>query len=238
MTRAYKQEDGVIYHARDMAVVRARIEERRRHSRLGDAVARNPRQRASRPLCAPRARRRVSRAAPCLRSRRLTCAAPRPRGGHGFRPRLVAALTETLARGEQALLFLNRRGYAPLDALPRLRPPLPMPELHRLARRASLPQARSSAIIAAMSNAGRTLPGLRRRRIADGRLRPRHRAAGGRSRRALARRAHLMLSSDLPGGAERLRASSMPSRAATAISSSARSSSRRGIISRCSRSSA
>ena len=42
---AYKQEDGVIYHARDMAVVRARLEERAGRARLGDAVARDARQR-------------------------------------------------------------------------------------------------------------------------------------------------------------------------------------------------
>jgi primosomal protein N' (replication factor Y) len=37
-----------------------------------------------------------------------------PQRGQWLSPPLVAAVTETLARGEQALLFLNRRGYAPL----------------------------------------------------------------------------------------------------------------------------
>ena len=50
----YKQEDGVHYHARDMAVVRAH----RRYSDralLGDALGRDRRQRAARPLPAARA---------------------------------------------------------------------------------------------------------------------------------------------------------------------------------------
>ncbi len=37
-----------------------------------------------------------------------------PERGRFLAPPLIEAVTETLARGEQAMLFLNRRGYAPL----------------------------------------------------------------------------------------------------------------------------
>ena len=37
-----------------------------------------------------------------------------PEPGKWLSPRLVAAMTETMAKGQQSLLFLNRRGYAPL----------------------------------------------------------------------------------------------------------------------------
>src|SRR5690606_1797765 len=37
-----------------------------------------------------------------------------PDKGRWLAPRLVAAISETLAKGQQSLLFLNRRGYAPL----------------------------------------------------------------------------------------------------------------------------
>jgi primosomal protein N' (replication factor Y) len=37
-----------------------------------------------------------------------------PARGHFLAPPLVGAIRETLARNEQAMLFLNRRGYAPL----------------------------------------------------------------------------------------------------------------------------
>jgi primosomal protein N' (replication factor Y) len=37
-----------------------------------------------------------------------------PDRGRFLSPRLTAAISATLARGEQAMLFLNRRGYAPL----------------------------------------------------------------------------------------------------------------------------
>jgi primosomal protein N' (replication factor Y) len=37
-----------------------------------------------------------------------------PERGHFLSPPLIAAIEATLARGEQAMLFLNRRGYAPL----------------------------------------------------------------------------------------------------------------------------
>ena len=46
-----------------------------------------------------------------------------PERDHWLSPPLVRAMVETLGRGEQTLLFLNRRGYAPLVLnVPRLRP--------------------------------------------------------------------------------------------------------------------
>ena len=46
-----------------------------------------------------------------------------PERGQFLAPPLIAAVHETLARGEQAMLFLNRRGYAPLTLCRALRPP-------------------------------------------------------------------------------------------------------------------
>ena len=110
---AYKQEDGVNYHARDMAVVRGRIEacavvlasatpsiESRVNAQQGRyAHLRLEARFGGRTL--PRI------AAIDLRKE----AAPR---GKWISPRLCEAVRETLANKEQALLFLNRRGYAPL----------------------------------------------------------------------------------------------------------------------------
>jgi primosomal protein N' (replication factor Y) len=110
---SFKQEEGFIYHARDLAVARAKIE--------GAAVV-------------------LASATPSLESvwnaqggryhwLRLTTRhgvarlpdielidmreAP-PERGRWLSPRLVEEMAQTLARGEQSLLFLNRRGYAPL----------------------------------------------------------------------------------------------------------------------------
>jgi len=110
---SFKQEEGFIYHARDLAVARGKIE--------GAAVV-------------------LASATPSLESLRnaetgryhwlkLTArhGAARlpeiglvdlretpPEAGRWLSPPLVAAMGETLGRGEQVLLFLNRRGYAPL----------------------------------------------------------------------------------------------------------------------------
>lgn len=110
---AYKQEDRVFYNARDMAVVRSQTEEcpvllcsatpsiesrvnaqlgRYHHvkleNRFGDAVL------------------------PKLAT--IDMRSNAPRSGKFLSPRLLEAVGETIERGEQALLFLNRRGYAPL----------------------------------------------------------------------------------------------------------------------------
>jgi primosomal protein N' (replication factor Y) len=42
------------------------------------------------------------------------CRCATPARGHFLAPPLIEAVRDTLARGEQAMLFLNRRGYAPL----------------------------------------------------------------------------------------------------------------------------
>jgi primosomal protein N' (replication factor Y) len=110
---SYKQEDGVLYNARDMAVLRASIE---------------------------KAQVILASATPCLESwhnaeigkyQRLTLPArvglavlPRmsaidmrledvPRGSW-ISPTLARAVADRLEKQEQSLLFLNRRGYAPI----------------------------------------------------------------------------------------------------------------------------
>ncbi|HYS48550.1 MAG TPA: primosomal protein N', partial [Xanthobacteraceae bacterium] len=110
---AYKQEDGVRYHARDMAVVRAHI------AAIPIVLASatpsvetevNARRGRYRRLALPE--RFGGQQLPSIEPIDLTREGP-PRGRF-IAPRLVDAIGATIERGEQALLFLNRRGYAPL----------------------------------------------------------------------------------------------------------------------------
>jgi len=110
---AYKQEDGVHYHARDMAVVRAQLNQApivlasATPSLETEVNARRGRyQRLKLP------ERFGGSALPPLVAIDLRKEPP-PRG-RWISPRLEIAVRETVERGEQALLFLNRRGYAPL----------------------------------------------------------------------------------------------------------------------------
>jgi primosomal protein N' (replication factor Y) len=110
---AFKQEEGVIYHARDMAVVRARLE-----AATCVLVSATPSLESVANAEAGRYRRlglpvRHGGAAMAEVSAVDLRQHP-PERGRFLSPPLVAAVTETLARGEQAMLFLNRRGYAPL----------------------------------------------------------------------------------------------------------------------------
>jgi primosomal protein N' (replication factor Y) len=110
---SYKQEEGFIYHARDLAVARAKIEDapvilasatpsletlhnaqsgRYRWLRLSD--------------------RHGGATLPDIELVDLRATPPEP--GKWLSPPLVQAIAETWAKGEQSLLFLNRRGYAPL----------------------------------------------------------------------------------------------------------------------------
>jgi primosomal protein N' (replication factor Y) len=110
---SFKQDDGVRYNARDVAVIRARFEKV--------------------PVV-------LASATPALESLQLAEAGiytkvdlpgrfggaslpdvsivdlrkEEPDRGRWLAPRLVELLQDRLAKGEQSLLFLNRRGYAPL----------------------------------------------------------------------------------------------------------------------------
>ena len=115
--QAFKQQDGAIYHARDMAVVRARIEKcpvvlASATPSLESFVNATGGRYAHLKLAA----RHGVAAMPQVRlvdlRQRTRCADATT--GKWLSPPLREALTETLAAGEQAMLFLNRRGYAPL----------------------------------------------------------------------------------------------------------------------------
>ncbi len=111
---AFKQEEGVIYHARDMAVVRARLA-----TAAAILVSATPSLETLANADAGRYRRLT------LTTRhggaRLPAVAAidmrtdRPERGRFLAPGLIAAIRATVEeQGEQAMLFLNRRGYAPM----------------------------------------------------------------------------------------------------------------------------
>lgn len=110
---SFKQEEGVVYHARDMAVLRAK---------LGEAA-----------IILASATPSIESLVNAQRGRYAYVSLPgrpgvsvlpqvdaidlrihRPAKDRWISPPLLQAVTDTLANGEQALLFLNRRGYAPL----------------------------------------------------------------------------------------------------------------------------
>ena len=110
---SFKQEDGVCYQARDMAVLRASLAQipivlvsATPSLETVVNIARGRYERVHLP------ERHAAASLPAvtlidMRKQQLPA-------GRFLSPPLVAALDETLAQGEQALLFLNRRGYAPL----------------------------------------------------------------------------------------------------------------------------
>ena len=110
---AYKQEEGIIYNARDMAVVRARFE--RAPIVLASATPAietrfNAESGRYRWLKLPS--RFGPARLPDIASVDLKREGP-PRG-RWLSPRAIACVKEARVKGEQAMLFLNRRGYAPL----------------------------------------------------------------------------------------------------------------------------
>lgn len=109
----FKQDDRVNYQARDMAVVRASL------GGLPIILA------SATPSVESHVNARTGRYRHVVLSSRhagaelpeitaIDLRTEQPDRGRWLAPRMVAALTETLEKKQQSLLFLNRRGYAPL----------------------------------------------------------------------------------------------------------------------------
>jgi primosomal protein N' (replication factor Y) len=110
---AFKQEEGLVYHGRDLAVARARIE--------GATVVLASATPSLETLANAQAGRygwlklRARHGAAVLPDIALIDLRQSPSDRETWlSPPLRTAVAETLARGEQTLLFLNRRGYAPV----------------------------------------------------------------------------------------------------------------------------
>lgn len=112
---AYKQEDGVIYHARDMAVVRAK---------MGNfpilLVSATPSLETIHNAWSGRYEhlhlpaRFGGATMPEIEAIDMRSPHEKTDAQHFISPSLKKEVIETVQRGEQVLLFLNRRGYAPL----------------------------------------------------------------------------------------------------------------------------
>jgi primosomal protein N' (replication factor Y) len=110
---SYKQEDGVLYNARDMAVLRASLA----GAQVVLASATPSLESWANADAGKYARvdldaRFGAAVLPTMRS--LDMRAERMEAGRWISPTLASAVQGRIAKGEQSLLFLNRRGYAPV----------------------------------------------------------------------------------------------------------------------------
>ena len=109
----FKQEDGVQYHARDVAVMRGKFEDIPVIlSSATPAIETRHMVEIGRYREVTLSQRFAGATMPTIRAIDLT--QDPPLRGHWLAPNLVAELEANLERGEQSLLFLNRRGFAPL----------------------------------------------------------------------------------------------------------------------------
>ena len=184
---AFKQDDRVPYSARDMAVVRGHIS--------GFPVILS----SATPSVESRVNAEAGRYRRVVLEERASGAEmphlvaidmrnEGPERGRWLAPKLVSAMAEALADKAQSLLFLNRRGYAPLTLCRPLRAPLPVLQLLRLAGRAPLSRPARLPPLRPSRTPARGLSFLRHGRFAGG-LRPRRGADRGGSGRTISRRA-------------------------------------------------
>ncbi len=111
--QSYKQEDGVLYSARDMAVLRASLT----GAQVVLASATPSLESWANAEAGKYARLDLTArfgAAVLPEMRAIDMRAEDLPGDRWISPTLQSAVRERMAKGEQALLFLNRRGYAPV----------------------------------------------------------------------------------------------------------------------------
>ena len=110
---SFKQDDGVIYQARDMAVVRAHIAEcpivLASATPSLETVLNTIEGRYKRMILPSRHGGAVMPDVSLINLRE-----DKPERGSWLSPKLIEAVEQRLEAGQQTLLFLNRRGYAPL----------------------------------------------------------------------------------------------------------------------------
>ena len=110
---SFKQDEGVRYNARDVAVMRARFEQIPVVLASATPALESLHMAESgiyEKLDLPG--RYGGASMPAIRTINLT--QHKPESGRWLAPELVEALQDRLTKNEQSLLFLNRRGYAPL----------------------------------------------------------------------------------------------------------------------------
>jgi primosomal protein N' (replication factor Y) (superfamily II helicase) len=110
---SYKQDEGVTYQARDLAVARAKLGE----AAIVLASATPSLETLVNAQSGRYAHVRLSArhgAAVLPEVELVDMRREPPEKGHWLSPRLITALAETYQKKEQSLLYMNRRGYAPL----------------------------------------------------------------------------------------------------------------------------
>jgi primosomal protein N' (replication factor Y) len=110
---SFKQEDGVHYHARDVAVMRGKFEPCPVILASATPAIETRQQVALGRYTEVKLPGRFGPAQmPSIKA--IDLIQDPPERGRWIAPKLVAAMKETLEKREQSLLYLNRRGYAPL----------------------------------------------------------------------------------------------------------------------------
>jgi primosomal protein N' (replication factor Y) (superfamily II helicase) len=111
--QGYKQDDRVYYQARDMAVVRANIGKIPVIlASATPAIESHVNARAGRYAHVSLPGRYSGTELPAITA--IDLRVDQPEKGRWLAPKLVEAMQDCAVKGQQSLLFLNRRGYAPL----------------------------------------------------------------------------------------------------------------------------